>query len=266
MPPSDASDVAELREAARWMMRANEVNPDPNTSMVIASATLLGLYAARRSGIGQRIFVNMLCANAYANHDDALAYEGKAERQDVDAGLYGLGAMHRLYRARDGWVFLAVASDDEWAALRGAVGEPTLHDPAFETAAARAEHDARLSEALAAIFATRDADAWEELLIAAHVGCVRADASMPGPFFLSDPHVQENGFAAMVEHPRFGSFVRHGPTVTLARSGTECGPGSLAGLQTDNLLADLGFNAAAIADLRKRSVVWSEAVEVPGTA
>jgi crotonobetainyl-CoA:carnitine CoA-transferase CaiB-like acyl-CoA transferase len=266
MPPSDASDIAELREAARWMMRANEVNPDPNTSMVIASATLLGLYAARRSGIGQRIFVNMLCANAYANHNDALAYKGKAERPGIDADLYGLGATHRLYRASESWVFLAVARDEEWAALRDAVADATLDSPAFATAAGRAEHDARLSEVLTVVFATRGADAWEELLIHAGVGCVRADASAPGPFFLSDPHVHANGFAATVEHPRFGSFVRHGPTVTLARSGTDCGPGSLAGLQTDDLLADLGFDVAKVADLRQRSVVWSEAVEVPGTA
>jgi crotonobetainyl-CoA:carnitine CoA-transferase CaiB-like acyl-CoA transferase len=266
MPPSDASDIAELREAARWMMRANEVNPDPNTSMVIASATLLGLYAARRSGIGQRIFVNMLCANAYANHNDALAYKGKAERPGIDADLYGLGATHRLYRASESWVFLAVARDEEWAALRDAVADATLDSPAFATAAGRAEHDARLSEVLTVVFATRGADAWEELLIHAGVGCVRADASAPGPFFLSDPHVHANGFAATVEDPRFGSFVRHGPTVTLARSGTDCGPGSLAGLQTDDLLADLGFDVAKVADLRQRSVVWSEAVEVPGTA
>jgi len=261
MPPSDSSDVRELREAARWMMRANEVNPDPNTSMVIASATLLGLYAARREGVGQRIFVNMLAANAYANHDDALSYAGKPERSGLDADLYGLSATHRLYRSSDGWVFLSVADDEEWAGLSEAVGDAVLDASEFATSAGRVEHDGRLAEVLEGVFTTRGADAWEELLIAAGVGCVRADANLPGPFFLGDGHVADNGFAATVDHPRFGRFVRHGPTVTLSRSGVDCGPGSLAGLQTDELLADLGFDAGAIADLRERSVVWSEAVE-----
>lgn len=265
MPPSDGAEVAELREAARWMMRANEVNPDPNTSMVIASATLLGLYAAQRDGVGQRIFVNMLAANAYANHDDALAYSGKPARPAVDADLRGLNATHRLYEASDGWVFLSVADDDEWAALVAAASDARLDDRDFATSEGRLAEDERLADVLGEVFATRGADAWEELLIASGVGCVRADAQLPGPFFIEDEHVAENGFAKTVEHPRFGPFVRHGPTVTLSRSQVACGPGSLAGLQTDALLADLGFDAASVASLRERSVVWSEPVAGPAT-
>ena len=265
MPPSEGADVAELREAARWMMRANEVNPDPNTSMVIASATLLGLYAARREGTGQRIFVNMLAANAYANHDDALSYAGKPERPALDADLRGLSATHRLYEASDGWVFLSVADDAEWTALVAATGDARLAEAAFATSEGRAAEDERLVAILDEVFATRGADEWESLLIAAGVGCVRADAQLPGPFFMEDEHVAANGFAATVDHPRFGQFVRHGPAVTLSRSRVECGPGSLAGLQTDELLEELGFDAASVASLRERSVVWSEPVELAGT-
>ena len=36
---------------------------------VVASASLLGLYARRRTGVGQQIFVSMLGANTYANAD-----------------------------------------------------------------------------------------------------------------------------------------------------------------------------------------------------
>ena len=51
MPPDEAADMETMREAARRLMRANEVNPDPNASMVIATAVTLGLYAARRAAI-----------------------------------------------------------------------------------------------------------------------------------------------------------------------------------------------------------------------
>ena len=72
--------IPELREAARRLMRANEVNPDPNTAVVICAASLLGLLARETTGIGQQIFVDMFIANAYANFDDMVDYPGKPER------------------------------------------------------------------------------------------------------------------------------------------------------------------------------------------
>ena len=110
MPPAQFEDIDELREAARWLFRSNEANPDPNTSMVVASSALLGLYARRRSGRGQQIFVSMLGANTYANADAFVDYEGASPRQPLDAELHGPGPLYRLYEAREGWVFLAVTS------------------------------------------------------------------------------------------------------------------------------------------------------------
>ena len=82
MPPAGCETIEEIREASRQLMRANEANPDPNTGLLVASATLLGLYAQRRYGVGQEIYVNMLTANAYANSDDFLQYEQASRRAD----------------------------------------------------------------------------------------------------------------------------------------------------------------------------------------
>ncbi|MBM3141239.1 MAG: hypothetical protein FJZ92_13805, partial [Chloroflexi bacterium] len=126
-PKEDAlASLDVLREASRQFFRANEANPDPNTSVVVASSTLLGLYARRRTGRGQRIFLSMLGANGYANHDDFLAYEGKPPRQTLDAELHGTEALYRLYPAGEGWVFLSARTDREWAALCAAAGRADL--------------------------------------------------------------------------------------------------------------------------------------------
>ena len=103
--------LADIREIARQLMKANEANPDPNTSVVAASSILLGLLARERHGIGQSIYVNMLVANAHANGDDFLDYVGKPPRPALDDELLGTGACHRLYRAGEGWVFLTITSD-----------------------------------------------------------------------------------------------------------------------------------------------------------
>ena len=120
--PHDVASVEELREGSGWLYGANETSPDPNTSVALASAAMLGLHARRRTGEGQQIFLSMLGANAYANYDDFLSYEGKPDRPTVDADVLGFSALYRLYPARSGWVMLAVTSDAQWQALCAGLG------------------------------------------------------------------------------------------------------------------------------------------------
>lgn len=261
MPPKGAADIPALTEAARRMMRANEVNPDPNTSMLVATAAMLGLYAAERLGVGQRVNVNMMLANVYANFDDAVRYPGKPVRPEVDADLYGLHALYRLYPCAGGWVFLAAEGDVEFKALCGTLGLASLaDDPRFRTEESRRANDAALAARLSAAFLKADADAWESRLGKAGVGCVRADGGVAGDFWLRDAHVQANGFALERNHPRYGPYVRHGSLLNFSDSETRCGAGTLAGQHTDALLRELGYDDAAIAQLRADKVVWSESL------
>ena len=103
--------------------REPDRTPDPSTSVVVASATLLALLARRRGGNGQRVTLSMLGANAYANADDFISYDGKPPRPSVDEHLYGFGPLYRLYPARSGWVFLGVTTDEEWKRFCGPSGE-----------------------------------------------------------------------------------------------------------------------------------------------
>jgi crotonobetainyl-CoA:carnitine CoA-transferase CaiB-like acyl-CoA transferase len=251
----------EVRETSRQLTRANESNPDPNSAVVAASATLLALLARERHGIGQAVYVNMLVANAWANGDDFLDYAGKPPRPALGAELTGPAAGYRLYRAQDGWIFLALTTDAEWSRFFAAIARPDLAgDPRFATASARAESDAALGAELARLFATRPADAWETSLGAARVGCVRADGPTPGPFFAHDPHVRENGFTPGCVHARFGPYRRWGPLVSVGGLAPAYGPGSLAGDHTDALLAELGYSAGDVERLRKSGIVGSEPV------
>lgn len=255
-PPPDLSTIDDIREASRRFLRANEVNPDPNASLVIATAILLGLYAQRIQGIGQHIQTNMLIANAYANFDDFLSYPDKPPRPPVDPDLYGLHALYRLYPAAEGWVFLACLFEEEWQRLCHVLGHPELlHDTRFCDEEARRVHDADLAAVLAAIFQGKTADAWEELLTGHDLACVRADRHTPGSFWDSDKHVRQNGFTREAEHPHWGRYQRHGPVVSFRETPGWYGPGILAGQHTDQLLRELGYSSAEINDLRAAGVV-----------
>ena len=257
MPPHGCETIEEIREASRQLMRANEANPDPNTGLLVASATLLGLYVQRRYGIGQEIYVNMLTANAYATSDDFLQYQGKPPRRQVDAELYGTSPRYRLYETSEGWVFFAAPTTDEWDAFCEACSDtaPLLRDISLDD-------DDALTDALAKVFAQDSADEWERRLTAVGVGCVRADGASCGQFFAHDEHALTNNFSPVAAHQRLGEVRRWGPLTKCAGGRDDYGPGVLAGQDTNAILTEVGRNADEIAHLRESGIVWSEAVQL----
>ena len=123
----------------------------------------LGLFARHRTGQGQYVESSMIVSNIYLNCDDALSYEGKPPRREVDHLQLGTGPTRRLYetaappRGASGnpyenpdshWVFLSAESDQEFRAFCEVAGRPELAaDERFATAAARDRNGAALSEA-----------------------------------------------------------------------------------------------------------------------
>ena len=167
LPDKDISmTVDEIKEVARRLGRANETNPDPNSSMVISTGSLLGLLARERFGKSQYILSTMLGANAYANADDFFTYEGKPQRTIPDSNGYGIHALYRLYEAKQGWIFLACIFEEEWQLFCKSIERDDLiYDIRFETPEKRNEHDKDLTEILKETFVTLNANEWENKLI-----------------------------------------------------------------------------------------------------
>ena len=114
-------------------MRANEVNPDPNTAVVVATSAMLGLVARQRTGMGQQILVDMFGANAYANHDDFLSYPGKSSRAMPDHMMHGLSPCYRLYATSENqWVFLALISEREREKFHTILSDVGIQVPTVE--------------------------------------------------------------------------------------------------------------------------------------
>jgi crotonobetainyl-CoA:carnitine CoA-transferase CaiB-like acyl-CoA transferase len=251
----------EVREISRQLIRANESNPDPCTSVVVAEAVTLALLARQRFGIGQGVYVNMLTANMYANADDALSYAGKPPRPTLDDELTGFSAGYRLYRASTGWIFVALTTDDEWRRCWTMLDHPELaDDPRFTDAPARTANDDALAAELGELLLKHPAGEWEQRAHAAGVCVVQADATTPGQFFAHHPQMLANDFTPECTHPRFGHHRRWGAIVRVNGGLGDYGPGVLAGEHTDSVLASVGYDAAQIAELRSARVVSSEPV------
>jgi crotonobetainyl-CoA:carnitine CoA-transferase CaiB-like acyl-CoA transferase len=263
-PPDQPMTLEEIKETSRLLMRANEGNPDPNTSQAVATSIMLALLARERSGRGQAIEVTMLQGNAWANADEAYDYEGRPPYMLPDAECYGLNALYRLYPAAEGWVFLACVFDREWKAFCNAVNRPDLmNDARFSTEAARKQHDSELAAEIGKIFAARNSQQWEQLLTAAGVACVQADLST-GRFLEEHPQAAANRMTAEVVSPRYGRYLRHGALIDFSAAPPRLEHGPFPGEHTLSIMRELGYTDEQIAGLRARLVIhWEEAKPAP---
>jgi crotonobetainyl-CoA:carnitine CoA-transferase CaiB-like acyl-CoA transferase len=227
------------------------VQSDGIAALGVASALMLGLYARRRGIALTGMVTTMLgtCTQALISRNTA--YAGRPPLARVDDEFRGLGPLYRLYRAADGWVFLAAPAPREWAALAAALG---LSDPRFATADSRAANADALSRVLQAIFATRGKDAWEAELTAADVGCV-AVAQENAEWRMQDDEFYQAGYAVDAVSPIFDEHRRPAPLNRFSRSATKPESGCRLGQHTDALLREIGYDEARIDSLRERDIV-----------
>ena len=224
-----------------------------------ATGVLAGLAARARGAGGQTMFTSMLASSAYAVSEDAVEYAGRSDAPAADVELHGFGALYRLYRTADGWVFLAAPGADDWAALTAALaGDVGLAgDTRFATPDDRRRNDAALAETLAGVFADRTAADWEKHLTTRDVACVVAETKPAEGILMSDEFGRAGGFIVDVEHPLFDTIPRLAPLVRFSRSAVTTKPGCLLGQHTDAVLTELGYDPARIETMRERAVIGS---------
>src|SRR5206468_11251473 len=127
--------------------RVGAIIVDTLTGLYAAQAVGVALYARERRGEGQRIEVSLAqCPAAILGHKLAEhVLEGGAPRQ--------LNAPTGAYRARDGWIIVALVREEQFTRLAAALGRPDLaQDPRFADFAARAANATALCDIIGSIF------------------------------------------------------------------------------------------------------------------
>jgi crotonobetainyl-CoA:carnitine CoA-transferase CaiB-like acyl-CoA transferase len=252
-----------------------ERGADPVAGATSSAAMMLGLFARHRTGKGQYVEPAMIVSNMYLNFLDALDYAGKQQRHPLDSLERGIGATYRLFETapiRPGtvipdyanqdphWVFLAIDRNDEFRRFCMEIDHKDLAaDPRFDSEARRWENRAVLADLLEAVFLTRTAQEWEDSLLAVDVGCIVADAMSNFAFLYKDSQAKALGLTQLTEHASIGRYYRHSPLLTFHRTPAQVTPMSSRGEYTKAILAELGYDAAAIQELGDAGVVfWQE--------
>jgi crotonobetainyl-CoA:carnitine CoA-transferase CaiB-like acyl-CoA transferase len=243
-------------EAGRGNPPINRTYADPASALATATATLLALHARELTGRGQYVETTMLSSMAYTVAPWGLTYEGKPDDPLPDQGQHGFHALHRLYPTADGWLYLECHGQHHAAALAEVLGLPA---GALAPATPGADgddngNDAALAEAIATALGHGGAGEWAKRLLDAGVPAVRADGIDHLDFMLNDPHMRANDLSVETELADGTRFLRSSGGVELSAHPIRIGRPEPLGASTDAVLTELGYDAAAIADLHTRGI------------
>ncbi|MFL6204242.1 MAG: CoA transferase [Acidimicrobiales bacterium] len=239
----------------------NPISPycvgDSNAGLHALHGLLLALEHRRRTGEGVVVEAAMVDAALNVAAEQVIEHSAHGALLERDGNRGPTAAPQNLYRAadvddrgqRDTWVAIAVATDEQWVGLRGALGTPAWAMEAVLEGAGgrRARHDA-IDQHLATWCDDRTADAIVDLLWDAGVPVAR----------VMQPHEQPElaqlvarGFFEAVDHPITGTARHSTLPFRLSR-----GPGQrhrrhapLLGEHTADVLRSLGVSDAELAQL-----------------
>ena len=219
---------------------------DKLTAITAAQAVTAALYARERDGQGRRVEVSMLDAVLAFQWPDAMY-----NHVFVDAPpphFPELGATQKPWQTADGFVATMAPQQSEFAGQCRALGAPEIaSDPRFATQRGRNRHALALRALLEPLMARRSSDDLQASFRAngAPLGRVNERGAV-----LDDPQVQHNRALVEIDHGALGR-------VRLARAAAKfdgqplplAGPAAHLGEHGPALLAELGFDAAQVAQL-----------------
>ncbi|MFS8479723.1 MAG: CoA transferase, partial [Micromonosporaceae bacterium] len=164
-------------------------------------------------------------------------------------------APRNTYRTRDGsWVAISTSAQQIAERVMRLVGHPEVIDePWFATGRGRAEHVDLLDSYVGEWIAQRDRD--EVLRAFTEAGAAIAPV-YDAKDLVEDPHVRETQMLVEVNDAELGPLLMHNVMWRLsATPGRIRFTGRALGADTDEVLAELGYDAAQVAKLREEGVI-----------
>ena len=228
---------------------------DYTTAALNTVATLAAIIHRMNTGEGQHV-EGCLLASALTVANGTLIEQAMLGNNRVATGNRGqTTAPSDCFRSKDGWLLVQVAGNplfERWAKL---MGEPHwLSDPRYATDESRGENAKDISERMSAWMAERStAEAMEELE-RARVPC--GEVLTPAEALVHE-QVAARGFLVRTDYPglpRPAPIGRMPIDFSKADTGIRLRPPTL-GEHTDEILTELGYDSAAIDELRKKRVV-----------
>jgi crotonobetainyl-CoA:carnitine CoA-transferase CaiB-like acyl-CoA transferase len=235
--------------------RAQVAWVDFSTALHCAFGTMAALMARERTGEGQLV-EGALLATAVTLTNALLIEQAVINADRVPTANRGqTAAPVDIFRTKDGFIIVQVIGQplfERWAVLMGEAH--WLSDPRFKDDISRGNHGELISQRMAHWCAERTSAEALKTLAAARIP---AGQVLRPQQTLDDPHIQAMNFFQPTEFPGMPrpAPLAKAPVFLSRTAGSIRRRPPTLGEHTDEIMGELGYDAGAIAALRRRGII-----------
>ena len=242
-------------EPGHGPMRVGIPIADLTSGIFLSQAILLALMQRMQTGKGQWVHTSLLESQIFMLDFQASRWLIAGEVPKQAGNDHPTGIPTGVFPTADGHINIAASGQGLWERFCKAIGwEQALSNPAYADGTLRSNNRHALNAEIGSITRTKPSAYWLETINKAGVPC--------GPIndiaaVFAEPQTQHLGIAKPVHHPVLGDIRVVGQPINLTDNPQPeaLGPTPALGQHTDAILRELGYEAAAIADLRARGVI-----------
>jgi crotonobetainyl-CoA:carnitine CoA-transferase CaiB-like acyl-CoA transferase len=228
---------------------------DTSAGILLANGITLALLARERTGEGQWVHTSLLEAQIFMLDFQASRYTMKGEVAKQEGNFHPTSPGTGMFQTADGFINIAASGDSLWKKFCEVAGDKDLStNPDFATVVSRGKNRPALIAHLNDIVRSKPSKFWVDELSKAGVPC--------GPIntidqVFADPQVKHLKIVRPVDHPNIGTFDIIGQPIHMSAypQPERLKPTPDQGQHTDEVLREIGYDAAAIQGLREKGVV-----------
>lgn len=236
-------------------MRVGSSLGDMSAGVLAAFGILVALFWREKSGVGQHVDVSMMDSIFAFLESNVVRYTFEGIVPTRIGSRHPISAPFDVYRAKDGWVVIAVANEALFERFCQAIGRPELvKDDRFSSDPNRVAHESELKSII---------EAWSKNYTVQEVVDKLLRYSIPSSPILGidevchHPQIEARNMLVELDHPVAGKVKIPGQPVKLSMSpGRPRGPSPLLGQHTTEILVQyLGYTEEQIHELKEKEIL-----------
>jgi CoA:oxalate CoA-transferase len=227
---------------------------DLGGGMFSVMGILAALMERERSGLGQHVDISMLDCQVSLLNYMATMYFLSGEDPFPIGNSHFVHVPYNTFRTSDGFIVIAVITDNFWHNLKQVVNCPEFDDGRYDTQPGRWADRDMINSRLEEILRTNTSAYWLQKLEEKRIPCAPVNRLSQA---LSDPQVLHRNMVVELKHPDGKSTRGPGNPIKLSRSNEESfSAAPHIGEHTGQVLRELlGYNEATIAALKQQGAV-----------